>query len=151
MNDTIITVTGNLTADPDLRFTPSGIAVANMTVASTPRRFDKARNEWRDGEANFLRVTVWREMAEHVAESLKRGDRVTVVGRLETQSWEDKETGAKRSAFQLQADEVAMSLRFGTAKFSKTERSKGQQAPSDDPWASTPPPAEPPFEDEPPF
>lgn len=153
--DTVITIIGNLTGDPELRFTPSGAAVANFTVASTPRTFDRQSNEWKDGETLFMRCSVWREAAENVAESLTRGTRVVVQGRLVSRSWEDKETGQKRSVMEMQVDEVGPSLRYATAKVTKTQRSGGggggswggQQggqggqgggfgSQSDDPWAT---------------
>ena len=111
--DTVITVVGNLTADPELRFTPSGAAVANFTVASTPRTFDKNTNEWKDGDALFLRCAVWREAAENVAESLQRGTAVIVQGRLKQRSYETKE-GEKRTVYELDVDEVGPSLRYVT-------------------------------------
>ena len=120
--ETQITVIGNLTADPELRFTPSGAAVANFTVASTPRQFDRQANEWKDGETLFMRCSVWREEAENVAESLVRGARVIVTGRLVSRSWEDKDTGQKRSVMEMQVDEVGPSLRYATAKVTKTQR-----------------------------
>jgi len=123
--DTPITVVGNLTADPELRFTPSGAAVANFTVASTPRFFDRQTSEWKDAETLFMRCSVWREAAENAAESLTRGARVVVTGRLVSRSWEDKETGQKRSVMEMQADEVAPSLRYATAKVTKTQRGGG--------------------------
>ncbi|WP_068249244.1 single-stranded DNA-binding protein [Janibacter corallicola] len=123
--DTPITVVGNLTADPELRFTPSGAAVANFTVASTPRYFDRQNNEWKDAETLFMRCSVWREAAENAAESLVRGTRVVVTGRLVSRSWEDKETGQKRTVMEMQADEVAPSLRYATAKVTKTQRGGG--------------------------
>ena len=155
--DTVITIIGNLTGDPELRFTPSGAAVANFTVASTPRQFDRQANEWKDGETLFMRCSIWREAAENVAESLTRGTRVVVQGRLVSRSWEDKETGQKRSVMEMQVDEIGPSLRYATAKVNKTQRSGGgggswgggQQSggsqggqgggfggQSDDPWAS---------------
>ncbi|MDO5712196.1 MAG: single-stranded DNA-binding protein, partial [Micrococcales bacterium] len=121
--ETQITVIGNLTADPELRFTPSGAAVANFTVASTPRTFDRQSNEWKDAETLFMRCSVWREAAENVAESLQRGARVMVSGRLVSRSWDDKETGQKRSVMEMQVDEVGPSLRYATAKVNKTQRS----------------------------
>ena len=124
--ETVITIIGNLTADPELRFTPSGAAVANLTIASTPRTFDKNANEWKDGETLFMRCSVWREAAENVAESLQRGARVIVTGRLVSRSWEDKETGQKRSVMEMQVDEVGPSLRYATAKVNKTQRGGGQ-------------------------
>src|SRR3954452_5857715 len=122
--DTVITVIGNLTADPDLRFTPSGAAVANFTVASTPRFFDKQTNEWRDGDALFLRCSIWRQAAENVAESLHRGTRVIVQGRLKQRSYETRE-GEKRTVVELDVDEIGPSLRFATAKVNKTSRGGG--------------------------
>lgn len=115
--DTVITIIGNLTADPELRFTPSGAAVANFTVASTPRSFDKNTNEWKDGETLFMRCSVWRNAAENVAESLARGTSVIVVGRLKMRSY-DKD-GEKRTVVELDVDEVGPSLRRATAKVSK--------------------------------
>ena len=123
--ETPITVVGNLTADPELRFTPSGAAVANFTVASTPRTFDRQTNEWKDAETLFMRCSVWREAAENAAESLTRGARVVVTGRLVSRSWEDKETGQKRSVMEMQVDEVGPSLRYATAKVTKTQRGGG--------------------------
>src|SRR4029079_13132941 len=122
--DTIITVIGNLTADPELRFTPSGAAVANFTVASTPRMFDRQTNEWKDGEALFLRCNVWRQAAENVAESLTRGARVVVTGRLKQRSFETKE-GEKRTVIELEVDEIGPSLRYATAKVNKVSRGSG--------------------------
>lgn len=125
--DTVITVIGNLTQDPELRFTPSGAAVANFTVASTPRFMDRQSNEWKDGETLFMRCSVWREAAENVAESLTRGARVIVSGRLKSRSWDDKETGQKRTTMELDVDEVGPSLRYATAKVNKTQRGGGGQ------------------------
>ena len=122
--DTIITVVGNLTADPELRFTPSGAAVANFTVASTPRIFDRQSNEWKDGEALFLRCNIWREAAENVAESLTRGSRVIVPGRLKQRSFETRE-GEKRTVVEVEVDEIGPSLRYATAKVNKASRSGG--------------------------
>ncbi|HEX7353470.1 MAG TPA: single-stranded DNA-binding protein [Mycobacteriales bacterium] len=160
--ETVITVVGNLTSDPELRFTPSGAAVANFTVASTPRMLDKATNEWKDGEALFLRCSVWRQAAENVAESLTRGARVIVQGRLKQRSFETKE-GEKRTVIELDVDEVGPSLRYATAKVNKASRGGGSSfggggdsaaaaSGSDDPW-STPAPAAAgsAFSDEPPF
>ena len=121
-NDTLITVVGNLTADPELRFTPSGAAVANFTVASTPRSFDKNTNEWKDGEALFLRCTVWREAAENVTESLHKGTAVIVQGRLKQRSFETKE-GEKRTVIELEVEEVGPSLKWATANVTKAGRS----------------------------
>ena len=115
MGDTVITIIGNLTADPELRFTPSGAAVANFTVASTPRMFDRQSNEWKDGETLFMRCSVWRDAAENVAESLQRGMRVIVSGRLKSRSYETKE-GEKRTVVELDVDEIGPSLRSATAK-----------------------------------
>lgn len=123
--ETTITVIGNLTGDPELRFTPSGAAVANFTVASTPRAFDRQSNEWKDGETLFMRCSVWREAAENVAESLHRGTRVIVSGRLKSRSWDDKETGQKRTVIEMDVDEVGPSLRYATTKVTKTQRGGG--------------------------
>jgi len=123
--ETPITVIGNLTADPELRFTPSGAAVANFTVASTPRTFDRQTNEWKDGETLFMRCSVWRDAAENAAESLTRGTRVIVQGRLVSRSWEDKESGQKRTVMEMQVDEVGPSLKYATAKVNKTQRGGG--------------------------
>ncbi|WP_288799178.1 single-stranded DNA-binding protein [uncultured Arsenicicoccus sp.] len=123
--ETTLTIIGNLTQDPELRFTPSGAAVANFTVASTPRTFDRQSNEWKDGETLFMRCSVWREAAENVAESLQRGMRVVVTGRLVSRSWEDKESGQKRSVMEMQVDEVGPSLRYATAKVTRTQRGGG--------------------------
>lgn len=156
MTDTIITIIGNLTADPELRFTPAGAAVANFTVASTPRTFDKRANEWKDGEALFLRCQVWREAAENVAESLTRGSRVIVSGRLKQRSYETRE-GEKRTVVELEVDEIGPSLRYATAKPNKVNRGGGggfsgtpANKPADDPWGAAPQQFDPPA-DEPPF
>ena len=122
--ETVITVIGNLTGDPELRFTPSGAAVANFTVASTPRTFDRQSNEWKDGDTLFLRCSIWREAAESVAESLTKGTRVVVTGRLVQRSYETRE-GEKRTVYELQVDEVGPSLRYATAKVTRTQRSGG--------------------------
>ena len=122
--DTVITVIGNITGDPELRFTPSGAAVANFTVASTPRAFDRQSNEWKDGETLFMRCSVWRDAAENVAESLQRGTRVIVTGRLKSRSYETKE-GEKRTVIEMEVDEVGPSLRYATAKVNKTQRGGG--------------------------
>jgi single-strand DNA-binding protein len=154
--DTVITVVGNLTADPELRFTPSGAAVANFTVASTPRIFDRQSNEWKDGDALFMRCSIWREAAENVAESLTRGSRVIVQGRLKQRSYETRE-GEKRTVVELEVDEIGPSLRYATAKVNKASRSGGggggfgsgggsrgassdggAEAKTDDPWGSAP-------------
>ncbi len=145
--ETVITVIGNLTDDPELRFTPSGAAVANFTVASTPRTFDRQSGEWKDGDALFLRCNVWRQAAEHVAESLQRGARVIVAGRLRQRTYETRE-GEKRTVFEVEVDEIGPSLRYATAKVQKMARSGGSGGfgatggQVDDPWASaTPAPA----------
>ncbi|OEJ59820.1 single-stranded DNA-binding protein [Streptomyces agglomeratus] len=165
--ETVITVVGNLVDDPELRFTPSGAAVAKFRVASTPRIFDKQTNEWKDGEGLFLTCSVWRQAAENVAESLTRGMRVVVQGRLKQRSYEDRE-GVKRTVYELDVEEVGPSLKTATAKVTKTTgrggqggygggQQGGQQgggnwggapggggqqgggAPADDPWASSAP------------
>ena len=137
--ETPITVVGNLTADPELRFTPSGAAVANFTVASTPRTFDRQTNEWKDQDTLFLNCSVWRQAAENAAESLTRGMRVIVQGRLKARSYETRE-GEKRTVFEIDVQEVGPSLRSATAKVAKTSRSGGgqgfQSGGGDDPWAS---------------
>ena len=167
--ETVITVVGNLTDDPDLRFTPSGAAVANFTVASTPRFFDKQTNEWKDGDALFLRCSIWRQAAENVAESLHRGSRVIVSGRLRQRSYETRE-GEKRTVIELEVDEIGPSLRYATAKVQKMSRSGGGGFGAsgggggqgggggfaDDPWASAAPASSggsgsSSFDDEPPF
>ena len=122
--DTVITVVGNLTADPELRFTPSGAAVANFTVASTPRTFDRQSGEWKDGEALFLRCNIWRQAAENVSETLTRGARVIVQGRLKQRSFETRE-GEKRTVIELEVDEVGPSLRYATATVVKASRGGG--------------------------
>jgi single-strand DNA-binding protein len=122
--ETVITIIGNLTNDPELRFTPSGAAVANFTVASTPRTFDRQSNEWKDGETLFMRCSVWREAAENVAESLTRGSRVIVTGRLKSRTYDTRE-GEKRTVVELEVDELGPSLRYATAKINKTQRAGG--------------------------
>ncbi|WP_370413799.1 single-stranded DNA-binding protein [Streptomyces fradiae] len=163
--ETVITVVGNLVEDPELRFTPSGAAVAKFRVASTPRTFDRQTNEWKDGESLFLTCSVWRQAAENVAESLQKGMRVVVQGRLKQRSYEDRE-GVKRTVYELDVEEVGPSLRNATAKVTRTTGRGGQGgygggqqqqgggggwggnsgggqqgggAPSDDPWASSAP------------
>jgi single-strand DNA-binding protein len=137
--ETVITVVGNLVDDPELRFTPSGAAVANFRIASTPRTFDRQTNEWKDGEALFLSCSVWRQAAENVAESLQRGMRVVVQGRLKQRSYETRE-GEKRTVFEIDVDEVGPSMKYATAKVTKTSRSGGgqgfQSGGGDDPWSS---------------
>ncbi len=144
--DIVVTVVGNLTADPELRFTPSGAAVANFRVASTPRVLDKATNEWKDGEAFYLTCNVWRQVAENVAETLQKGSRVIVTGRLKQRSYETRE-GEKRTVLEMEVDEVGPSLRYATAKVNKVQRGGGgfggdagssPAAAADDPWASGP-------------
>jgi single-strand DNA-binding protein len=170
--ETVITVVGNLTNDPELRFTPSGAAVASFTVASTPRTLDRGTTEWKDGEALFLRCSIWRQAAENVAESLQKGARVIVQGRLKQRSFETRE-GEKRTVIELDVDEIGPSLRYATAKVNKAGRGGGGftggggggggfsggndgggygsgGAPVDDPWSS-PAPAGGGFSDEPPF
>ncbi|MGW7350234.1 single-stranded DNA-binding protein [Streptomyces sp. NPDC054784] len=154
--ETVITVVGNLVDDPELRFTPSGAAVAKFRVASTPRTFDRQTNEWKDGESLFLTCSVWRQAAENVAESLTKGTRVVVQGRLKQRSYEDRE-GIKRTVYELDVDEVGASLRNATAKISKTSGRGGQGGggggwgggpgggqqggggPAGDPWATAAP------------
>jgi len=154
--DTTITIIGNLTDDPELRYTPNGAAVANFTVASTPRFLDKATNEWKDGDALFLRCSIWRQAAENVAESLTRGARVIVSGRLKQRSYETKE-GEKRTVYEVEVDEIGPSLKYATAKVNKTTRSGAGGGggfgggPSDDPWGSPAPARVGGGQDEPPF
>jgi single-strand DNA-binding protein len=169
--ETVITVIGNLTADPELRFTPSGAAVANFTVASTPRTLDRQSGEWKDGEALFLRCNIWRQAAENTAESLTRGMRVIVSGRLRQRSFETRE-GEKRTVVEMEVDEVGPSLRYATAKVNKAARQSGasgsggygssggsSSGSADDPWSSAPQAGAPAgsgngaggFDDEPPF
>ena len=156
--ETVITVVGNLVDDPELRFTPSGAAVANFRIASTPRTFDRQTNEWKDGDALFLSCSVWRQAAENVAESLQRGMRVIVQGRLKQRSYETRE-GEKRTVVELEVDEVGPALTFATAKVTRASRSGGgggysgggqsgrrrsrrpQSGGGDDPWATPAPPA----------
>ena len=144
--ETIITVVGNLTADPELRYTQNGLAVANFTIASTPRTFDRQANEWKDGEALFLRASVWREFAEHVAGSLTKGSRVIASGRLKQRSYETKE-GEKRTTMELEVDEIGPSLRYATASVTRAASSNrggaagsfGGGGGSDEPWAPSAP------------
>jgi single-strand DNA-binding protein len=164
--ETVITIVGNLTADPELRFTPSGHAVATITIASTPRTFDRQSGEWRDGEALFLRSQVWRQQAENLAESLTRGTRVIAQGRLGQRTFETRE-GDKRTVIELELDEIGPCLRYATAKVTKTPRGggdggygngggggygggRGGGSYNDDPWASAPASGGP-QDDEPPF
>ncbi|MFC7276741.1 single-stranded DNA-binding protein [Paractinoplanes rhizophilus] len=122
--ETVITVVGNLTDDPELRFTPSGAAVAKFRIASTPRTLDRQSGEWKDGEPLFLACNIWRDAAEHVAESLQRGTRVIVQGRLRQRSYETRE-GEKRTVYELEVDEIGPSLRYATAKVQRMSRSGG--------------------------
>ena len=158
---TNITVIGNMVADPELRFTPSGAAVASFRIASTPRFFDKQANEWRDGDSLFLTCNVWRQYAENVAESLSKGMRVIVTGRLKQRSYETRE-GEKRTVFEVDVDDVGPALRNATAKVNRVQREGGGGggrsfdnnggggggggfAAADDPWATPPPSEAPPF------
>jgi len=145
--ETVITVVGNLTADPELRYTQNGLAVANFTIASTPRNFDRASNDWKDGEALFLRASVWREFAEHVAGSLTKGSRVIATGRLKQRSYETKE-GEKRTSIELEVDEIGPSLRYATAQVTRAASSRDGgagggrgNAVADEPWAASAPDA----------
>jgi single-strand DNA-binding protein len=148
--ETVITVVGNLTSDPELRYTQNGLAVANFTIASTPRNFDRASNDWKDGEALFLRASVWREFAEHVAGSLTKGSRVIATGRLKQRSYETKE-GEKRTSIELEVDEIGPSLRYATAQVTRAASSRegGSTAPrgggggqvAEEPWAASAPAA----------
>ncbi|MDO9398645.1 MAG: single-stranded DNA-binding protein [Herbiconiux sp.] len=151
--ETVITVVGNLTADPELRYTQNGLAVANFTIASTPRTFDRASNDWKDGEALFLRASVWREFAEHVAGSLTKGMRVVATGRLRQRSYETKE-GEKRTSIELEVDEIGPSLRYATAQVTRATSggagggggsfggnggNRGGQPAVEEPWAASAP------------
>ena len=145
--ETVITVVGNLTSDPELRYTQNGLAVANFTIASTPRSFDRASNDWKDGDALFLRASVWREFAEHVAGSLTKGSRVIATGRLKQRSYETKE-GEKRTSIELEVDEIGPSLRYATAQITRTSSSReggtgggrsGGAPIADEPWAASAP------------
>ena len=141
--ETIITVVGNLTADPELRYTQNGLPVANFTIASTPRNFDRQANEWKDGEALFLRASVWREFAEHVAGSLTKGSRVIATGRLRQRSYQDRE-GQNRTSIELEVDEIGPSLRYATAQVTRaasggSSAGGGQQrsfSRDDEPWST---------------
>lgn len=150
--DTVITVIGNLTGDPELRFTPSGAAVADFTVANTPRTFDRQTNEWKDLDTLFMRCSIWREAAENVAESLTKGMRVIASGRLVQRSYDTRE-GEKRTVVELQVEEIGPSLKNATAKVTRAQRTGGPTASSakaDDPWAATASSGSA-FADEPPF
>ncbi|MDQ0614671.1 single-strand DNA-binding protein [Microbacterium sp. W4I4] len=142
--ETVITVVGNLTADPELRYTQNGLPVANFTIASTPRTFDRQANEWKDGDALFLRASVWREFAEHVAGSLTKGMRVIAQGRLRQRSYQDRE-GNQRTSIELEVDEIGPSLRYATAQVTRAASTGGagggqsrpqQQQVSDEPWST---------------
>ena len=146
--ETVITVVGNLTGDPELRFTPSGAAVANFTIANTPRIFDRQTNEWKDGDTLFLNCSIWRQAAENVAESLQKGMRVVAQGRLKQRSYETRE-GEKRTVVELDVEEVGPSLKYATAKVARVQRSGpggggggysggGNAGGGDDPWAASP-------------
>ena len=154
--DTIITIVGNLTADPEMRFTPSGAAVASFTVASTPRTFDRAAGEWKDGETLFMRCSIWRDAAENVAESLTKGTRVIAQGRLVQRSFTTRE-GENRTVVEMQVDEIGPSLRYAKAQVTRQPRGGGQVTPTafgsgnvpmaaQDPWGTGgAPTGEPPF------
>ena len=142
-NDVTICITGNLVDDPILRFTPSGAAVANFTIASTPRAFDKQSNEWKDGDTMFLNCSIWRQAAEHVAESLTKGTRVIVQGRLKSRSYDDRD-GNKRAVFEVEAEEIGPSLARATAVVTRATgggkpapRQPAGRTPAADPWAGT--------------
>jgi len=143
--ETVITVVGNLTSDPELRYTQNGLAVANFTIASTPRSYDRASSEWKDGDALFLRASVWREFAEHVAGSLTKGSRVIASGRLKQRKYETAE-GEKRTSMELEIDEIGPSLRYATASVLRVTRTGSPehrpQSASDVPWEPTPPAAQ---------
>lgn len=155
--ETQICVVGNLTADPELRFTPNGFAVANFTIASTPRSFERQSNEWVDGDPLFLRASVWREHAENIAGTLRKGMRVIAQGKLKQRSYESRE-GEKRTSFELDIDEIGPALRYATAQVTRAASSSSQQpqqqinrpAENQNQWGTTPP-ASPGFDDEPPF
>jgi len=162
-NETTLNITGNLVEDVELRFTPSGAAVANFRIASTPRTFDRQSNTWKDGETLFMRCAAWKDLGENVAESLTKGMRVNVEGRLKSRSWEDKD-GSKRTVMELEVDEIGPSLKYATAKVQRTQRNNSggnggngggfaQSQPSgfgpstaqQDPWANQSNPTDPPF------
>ena len=143
-NETIVTIVGNLTSDPELRYTQNGVAVANFTIASTPRTYDKQRNEWVDGEALFLRASVWRDYAEHVASSLTKGTRVIAQGRLRQRSYDDRD-GQKRTSIELEIDDIGPALRYATAQLTRAASSRGdqgqqQQSGQQDAWTPAPTP-----------
>ncbi|KOV63307.1 single-stranded DNA-binding protein [Streptomyces sp. MMG1121] len=138
VGETTITVVGNLTDDPELRFTPSGAALAKFSVASTPRTYDKTSGQWQDGTAMFLRCTAWRDLAEHVADSLTKGMRVVVTGRLRQHNWQN-EQGENRSMLALEVDDIGPSLQFATAKVERSQRKNAATAPAADPWNTAAP------------
>lgn len=149
VGETVITVVGNLTADPELRYTQNGLPVANFTIASTPRNFDRQANEWKDGDALFLRASVWREFAEHVAGSLTKGMRVIAQGRLRQRSYQDRE-GNTRTAIELEVDEIGPSLRYATAQVTRAASTQGgQQRPAGAQGTQTPQQANRAIDDEP--
>lgn len=153
--ETVITVVGNLTADPELKFTPSGAGVANFSVASTPRMLDKASGEWKDGDPLFLRCSIWRDPAEHVAESLTKGMRVIVQGRLKQRSYETRE-GEKRTVYELEVDEIGPSLRYAVAEVTRSDEGRsqspgGRRDQRESSFANGPGRASSSFDDEPPF
>lgn len=143
-NETVITVIGNLTSDPELRYTQAGLAVANFTIASTPRNFDRASNDWKDGEALFIRASVWKDYAEHVAGSLTKGSAVIAVGRLKQKSYETKE-GEKRTSIELEIDEIGPSLRYATAQVTRAQSARSGNTAAADIWNTPDPSAETPF------
>ncbi|WP_028924972.1 single-stranded DNA-binding protein [Pseudonocardia acaciae] len=145
-----VTVAGTLTADPELRYTPNGHAVANFTVAANDRRFDRRTGEWVDAGATFLRCQIWRDAAEHVAESLNRGNRVIVTGRLKQREYETRE-GEKRTVFELDVTEIGPSLKWATAAVKKATRTGANTGGGDDPWGTAPAQPDAPGSDEPPF
>ena len=149
MNDTTITITGNAVDNPELRYTPNGVPVANFRVASTPRYLDKTSGDWKDGESTFLTVRIWKQQAENVCESVTRGTRIVVTGKLRQRSYETKE-GEKRTVYEVDADDVSVSLKFATCKVTKATRSGPAQSAgqSGDPWTSADPGG---FSDSPPF
>lgn len=138
INETRVTIVGNIGDDPELRFTPSGAAVATFSVACTPRRFDRAANEWKDGEATWYRVNVWRHLAENTAETLHKGDRVIVVGNLASRAWKNEQKGTEGVSWEITADAIGPDLTWATAKVSKSSRRTDRDVPPpDDPWAGS--------------
>ncbi|MGW2644615.1 single-stranded DNA-binding protein [Streptomyces sp. NPDC001393] len=138
VGETPLTVVGNLTDDPELRFTPSGVAMAKFSVASTPRSYDKTSGQWQDGTAMFLRCTAWRDLAQHIAETLAKGMRVVVTGRLRQHNWQN-EQGENRSMLGLEVDDIGPSLQFATAKVERVQRKGATSAPATDPWNTAAP------------